>query len=225
MKVRILAIVFMTIITMVFLKTPPAQAQEMEGPKIIDLLGPSTGPTVPYPDDFKELVDLFNGIQDTTKIEGIPLQGYRSEATTLFIPILGCLCVKEPCGCDKWDPFSPIIWLPRDKVVNIEKTGRKNANGLAIVRYSIRADAEITVETRRTFNVAEFKMASSIFRSADEPRVLYSGPPPFGWTAAVFGAGYWVGSKIDKGTGASDKISDWVIDNIGSAPDWLADLF
>lgn len=154
----------------------------------------------------------------TAQIHGVPLSIHLDRKG--WFPIISCICVTEPCPCDKMD--NTIIWLPAGS--QGEKTG-KQFEGVDVMAYSIKGNENLMVETNIPMTAAGFKkvqrrVAEDSCNPKSGLRTMAKGAPlPPGSGAGFFlsvaaAAGWGLGTLIDEESGASDKISDFLAENI-----------
>ena len=147
---------------------------------------------------------------------GSPLDGGRDWKG--WFPIRPCLCVTaEGCPCDKLEDI--IVWLPEG--IPSEKTGKKSEEG-ELFNYQIGRDTKVLVETHIPMTLGQLEKAKEITeKCSGKTRAIFQkssntkGKPSIG--ALLIGAfelGWHIGEKVDEETGVSDKISDWLAENL-----------
>jgi hypothetical protein len=147
-------------------------------------------------------------------LKGVNLDGGAIKGWRPFSP---CICVTEPCPCDKLDDL--IIWLPSTRTY--EQTHQK-VGGDAVVALEIDPDEELLVEVQVPMTIAQIKKLKEWSERSNgcggtaSGISIKKGAPvtPAKAAAAAFAVGFALGEKLDEETGLSDKISDWAADNI-----------
>jgi len=158
-------------------------------------------------------------------IEGVRLQTRGKEAAGEGLIGIGwCVCVQDspenPCPCN-----GGILWLPEAAVVNESDTGRKSADGDDILRFMVKRDADIVVETYSPVRAdALSRIERSVSSSGNLPGKGGRRPrgQAVGWVAGaieVLVAAYHFGKEVDKDT--EGGISDYLADAIEGYVWWL----
>lgn len=140
-------------------------------------------------------------------ITGVPLEG---QSFRRWRPIQPCICVTEPCPCDKLD--DAIVWVPTDRPT--QRSGRLN-KGDDVVAFEFESDTGLLVEAQIPVTRAQLaavkssptlrKVATSMTARKPSVKDLLAG---------AFEVGFAIGEAIDEGTGLSDEISDWLAEHI-----------
>ena len=152
-----------------------------------------------------------------------------------YMPVGLCFCVQDspdnPCPCTS----DLIIWIPVDQIISSGKLDNKE--GKSLHYFDVRRDADLLMERMFSFKASVYEnrkklsnlsgISSSI--EVDEPieefldllRTSPTFPEPnkenddvvlYSWRNIVgaFRLGWKVGTYINKKTGLSDKIADWL---------------
>ncbi|ANU21976.1 hypothetical protein [Planococcus donghaensis] len=150
-----------------------------------------------------------------TEIRGIPLQKEPYKGWFPIRPFPNCICVTEPCPCDKLEDI--IIWLPTG--TKQEGTGKRHGDA-EILSYQVDKDLKILVEPLVPITVGRLQDMQDLTNN-DQGKVttMYkksgksSGKPSVGGLLiGAFELGWAIGTKIDEETDLSDKIADWLDD-------------
>jgi hypothetical protein len=148
-------------------------------------------------------------------MNGVPL---TNAALKGWHPIRPCICVTEPCPCDKLDDLDDlIVWLPAP--TRSERTGKRLGSD-DVFAYQIESDEPVLVEVQIPLTIAQLKQLKD-WSERDESQAKHGGArstrKALSTKDALVGA-FWVGvaigEAIDEGTGLSDTISDWAADHI-----------
>lgn len=146
-----------------------------------------------------------------TEIRAIPLQKEPYKGWFPIRPFPNCICVTEPCPCDKLEDI--IIWLPTG--TKQESTGKRHGEN-EVLSYQVERDLKILVEPLVPITVGRLQdMQGLANKDHGKVTTMYkkSGKPTVGGLlVGAFELGWAIGTKIDEETDLSDKIADLLDD-------------
>lgn len=145
--------------------------------------------------------------ESVAPITGVPLQG---QSFRRWQPIQPCICVTEPCPCDRLDDI--IVWVPTD--LPAQRSGRLS-KGDDVLAFELEPGTSLLVEAQIPVTRAQLAAVKSspTLRKVATSMTAHK-PSVKDLLAGAFAVGFAIGEAIDEGTGLSDEVSDWLAEHI-----------
>lgn len=151
----------------------------------------------------------------TRRVVGVPIDWQLPD----WIVVSPCFCVQDspdnPCPC--YDKEHPWVFIPKDGIVSERETGRKSEFGI-VNEFAIDINAQVLVGLIKPLDARDIEDGDDVITAYKKKSVRRF------LIGLAYKAGKVFGEWLDEETGASDDISDWLIDKFGEAPGWLKDL-